>query len=496
MNGRPGTLIVSASLLLVACSGGSGGGSSSPDPSLSQLQTLAHQPPITVSLPFLLTDGTIMLQSDDDADWFRLTPDDTGSYLNGSWSQLASLPAGYEPYAFASSMLADGRLVISGGEYNNNVFTLTNQGAIYDPMTNQWTSLQAPAGWDFIGDSPSVVLADGRFLVGRKLDQQLAALDPASLQWTALASTGKSDFNSEEGWTLMPDGSVLTIDVLNAPHAERYLPDVQQWLDEGNTPVDLHGPPDISSINYGPGGIYTYNPPGEIGPAVLRPDGSVFATGASATGQGHTAIYHPSSNHGSPGSWSAGPDFPNDEAGDSSAVLLPSGNVLVLGNSRTLYEFDGKQLLPKTPLNIQSGGSMLTLPSGEVLIAANPVQIYKPTGTYSPSWAPTLANYPATLTRGSTYTISGTQFNGLSQANGFGDELETSTNYPIVRITNVASGHVFYARTHDHSTMGVATGNATVSTQVDVPASMETGASKLEVVANGIPSVAADVTIN
>ena len=65
-----------------------------------------------------------------------------------------------------------------------------------------------------------------------------------------------------------------------------------------------------------------------------------------------------------------------------------------------------------------------------------------------------------------------------------------------MRITNKASGHVFYARTHDHSTMGVATGKTPVSTNFDVPAGMETGASKLEVVANGIPSKPADITVN
>ena len=58
-----------------------------------------------------------------------------------------------------------------------------------------------------------------------------------------------------------------------------------------------------------------------------------------------------------------------------------------------------------------------------------------------------------------------------------------------------ATGHVFYARTHDHSTMGVATGSATVSTNFDVPATMESGASTLEVVANGIPSAPVSVTV-
>jgi len=102
----------------------------------------------------------------------------------------------------------------------------------------------------------------------------------------------------------------------------------------------------------------------------------------------------------------------------------------------------------------------------------------------------------SSLTRGATFQIAGKQFNGLSQANSFGDELQTFTNYPLVRITNTGSGHVFYARTHDHSSMGVATGNATITTQVDVPASMETGAGTLVVVANGIASTPVNVTVN
>ena len=99
-------------------------------------------------------------------------------------------------------------------------------------------------------------------------------------------------------------------------------------------------------------------------------------------------------------------------------------------------------------------------------------------------------------TRGSTYVISGTQFNGLSQAAAVGDEFNNATNYPLVRITNTATGDVAYARTHDHSTMGVATGSTPVSTMFDVPAAAETGASSLVVVANGIASVPVSVTVN
>jgi hypothetical protein len=137
----------------------------------------------------------------------------------------------------------------------------------------------------------------------------------------------------------------------------------------------------------------------------------------------------------------------------------------------------------------------MILPTGEVLVGGAPTEVYTSSGTYQTSWAPTISTHPSTVTRGSTYLISGTEFNGLSQAASYGDELETATNYPLVRIVNDHTHHVFYTRTHDHSTMGVATGTATVSTNFDVPATMETGASKLEVVANGIPSAAVSVTV-
>jgi Kelch motif protein len=471
------------------------------------LQTLVHQPPNGAYLPFLLTDGTVMFQGNNSATWSKLTPDSSGSYLNGTWSQLASLPSGYSPDYFASAVLADGRVVIIGGEYNFGSFTLTNLGAIYDPVANTWTSLQPPAGWNFIGDSPSAVMPDGKFVVGNKLDMRVAVLDPATLTWKAVGSglqgpPGKMDFNAEEGWTLLPDGTVLTCDVHSAPHSEKFiyslgnLPTDQSWVSAGSTIVDLHSPSQDGCLAYGDHGQYCYYPPGEIGPAILRPNGTVFATGSNSTaGPGHTAIYTPPAIPTDPGTWTIGPNFPNgDNAGDSFAALLPNGNVLVEGNSGRLYEFDGVNFTP----TLTAPGALIVLPTGQVLVAnGSLVRLYTPSNTtYLPAWAPTIIIHPTTVVRGSTYQIVGKQFNGLSQAAAFGDELETATNYPLVRITNQSSGHVFYARTHGHSTMAVATGNLKVSTNFDVPVGMETGISSLVVVANGIPSPAVTITVN
>jgi hypothetical protein len=122
-------------------------------------------------------------------------------------------------------------------------------------------------------------------------------------------------------------------------------------------------------------------------------------------------------------------------------------------------------------------------------------RVYDAAGTPQASWAPAITSVPSSMSRGKTYALTGVQLNGLSQAAAYGDELNTATNYPIVRLTNTATGHVFYARTHDHSSMGVATGLLPVTTNFDIPSAAETGAATLVVVANGIASAPVAVTI-
>jgi len=456
------------------------------------LTNLVHSAPDGAVITFLLTDGTILAQGYQGQDWWKLTPDINGSYVNGTWTQVASLASNYDPYAMASQTLADGRVLIEGGEYNFGVFSFTNQGAVYDPAANTWTNLTPPTNWGYIGDSPSVILPNGHFLIGRKFDMEMADLDPSTMTWTSLGSPpGKGDWNAEEGWTLMPSGVVLTADVLDNPNSEHYIPSEQRWLSDGSTIANLQGPPEVGCIQYGGG---EYCPPGEIGPAILRPDGSVFATGATHTGanEGHTSVYRPGATVDEPGTWTAGPDFrPGDDAGDNFAVLLPDGKVLVEGNSGRFYEFDGTNF---TPTLSSQGGSLIVLPTGQVLVGG--YAVYTPAGNGLQFLAPIATIIPSTMQRGQTYHIFGRQFNGWSQAASFGDEFETATNYPLVRIKNNATGHIFYAKTHDHSTMAVQTRATPTYTNVDIPTNMETGPSTLYIVTNGIASNGVSITIN
>jgi hypothetical protein len=453
-------------------------------------QSLKHPPTVETDTALLLTDGTAMVHEYNSPNWWRLTPDNTGSYLNGKWSQLASMPSSYAPLYFASAVLPDGRVLVEGGEYNFLSQDETNLGAIYDPVKNKWTNVNPPQNWSEIGDSPSIVLPNGTFMLGQNFTTASVYFNSKTLGWT-VEGTGKADDYAEEGMELLASGEVLLADTQDTPNSEIYNPKTKTWTSAGSTIVDL-------SIEAGE----------ETGPALLRPEGTVFAMGASSEGAGHTAIYNPKT-----GKWAAGPDFPNgDDMADAPAAVLPDGNILaetspgVFNSPVTFYEFNGSKFqkapLPKHTGNLNTSylGRLLVLPTGQILYtladgATIDAEIYTAKGTYKAAWAPAITTAPSTVTRGDTYKISGTQFNGLTHGAAYGDDAQMNSNYALVRITNNSSKHVFYARTHDPSTMGVATGKKIVSTSFDVPAKMETGASSLVVVANGIPSAPVAVTV-
>jgi len=125
---------------------------------------LVNQPAFAASNPLLLTDGTVIAHNACAPDWWRLTPDGHGSYVNGTWSQIASLPAGYGPLYFSSAVLPDGRVIVEGGEYNFCNAVWTTLGAIYDPIADSWTAVNPPAGWTTIGDAQGAVLANGAYM--------------------------------------------------------------------------------------------------------------------------------------------------------------------------------------------------------------------------------------------------------------------------------------------------------------------------------------------
>ncbi|MGP8102105.1 MAG: hypothetical protein ACLQHL_15320 [Candidatus Cybelea sp.] len=433
----------------------------------------------------LMTDGTVLVQDYCTSNWYRLTPDSTGSYQNGTWSAVAPMPSNYGPLYFASAVLADGKLIINGGEYNFCTGDETNLGAIYDPTANTWTAVSGPSGWPEIGDAQSVVLNNGTYMIGNCCTEYQAELDEATMTWTQVggASGGKKDNNSEEGWTLLRNGQVLTADVLAQPNSELFNPKTSGWSTAGSVGVNL-------------------TQSEEIGPQSMRPDGTVYVEGAN----GLSAIY--SAN----GTWTQGPNLPKVssqqlDAADAPTTVLTDGTVLAVGSPgvyqtpASFYIFNGKKNLtvasPPDAVNDSSYNiRTLMLPTGQVLEddGSSDVEIYTGNQKTYPGIAPEITKVSKTLTTGSTYPLSGKRLNGFTQANFYGDDDTQATNYPLVRITNSGSGAVVYARTHNHSFMGIGS-KKVVSTMFDVPSTIATGPSTLVVVVNGIPSKAVSVNI-
>src|SRR2546427_2056258 len=368
----------------------------------------------------------------------------------------------------------------------------------------------------------TVMPSTGRLMVARQSSTQLATLNPATLAWTIFTPIGKTvgDSNSEEGWTLLPDGTLLVVNANTGMASQRFIPNgpgAGTWVNAGTIPVALR---DTSSH--------------ETGAQVLMYNGKVFAVGANRN-LGANAVFTPPPATTPPstmlGSWAAAPAFPRkpyavppgvavnctgtapnllcqlDQA-DGPGVLLPSGRVFVNAGPGVFlvdtywFEYDptSDALIevarpPNSVNKVQYQYHMLLLPSGQVLApdGTSTVQVYTPTGGPDPAWAPAITSVPRSLKPGNTYSLSGTQINGLSEAVAYGDDYAAATNYPIVRITNHATGHVFWARTHDRDNINIATDGTIITTSFDVPPNLELGPSDVVVIANGIPSAAVEV---
>lgn len=315
--------------------------------------------PGNVQLMLLMTDGTVMAAdsgqgTNNGRQWYKLTPDSSGSYVNGKWTTLASM-ANTRLY-YSSVVLPDGRVFVAGGEYSNDGGGATAE--IYSPQLDQWTTISVPtnvidpsvvspvlsSGNQAFLDCGSMLLPDGRVLlapVGAKNGWDTPIYDPVNNTWSMGVRAAQNQ--NESSWVRLPDGSILTVDS-GAQTTERYLPSGylaghvppiagNRWIADQSSPVSLFG-----------------NPGTEIGPAMLLPDGTALFVG----GNGNSAIYTPSGDD-SLGSWAPGPVLPNviQYPLDANGVEIQSAPTTVPGappdaaaaslvNGRVLYAFSGK----------------------------------------------------------------------------------------------------------------------------------------------------------
>lgn len=481
-------------------------------------ETFGNLPTFNPGNMVLLTDGSVLM-ADHGGDqtgtpnWWILKPDSKGNYSTGTWTKTGSMQSGYAPDNKGGGLIADGRVVVVGGDRNGaNVWVGVNQGSIYDPISRTWSVLNPPndgkGEFSSIADAPSLVLPNGQFMFGPSGNgdhgsvnqKQVAILDASSLTWS-IGGTGRIGANPEAGFTLLPSGNVLTIstNVPSASDAEIFDPTAMTWVSAGKTPSSLVDPATAKG-----------GPIGEIGPSILMPNGKVFAEGSSKS----TAVYDTQS-----GQWSAGPDMPiigglQYVAADGPSTILPNGNVLFSASPvgdgvppTHFFTFDGTKItqIADAPASTSVSrvpafsGFFMPLPNGQILfnnrMGSTGLALYNPEASADSSWLPKITNVPTDLSVGTTYSVTGKQLSGLTAGAAFGDDWGTTSNYSIIQITNIATGKVTYAPTKTIGTYSVAP-NFESATTFAVSADAVNGPSKLRVVSGLFASDPITVTIS
>ena len=472
---------------------------------------LTHQTPTIIpngnpSLMFLLSDGTVMVENDPTGDggsnWFRLTPDITGSYVSGTWTMLQ--PMHYTRAGFASDMLTNGQVFVAGGEYGTGDPT----SEVYDPVSNIWkivpvpTSLINPTNLSPIwgggtlqcfGEPISATLPNGDVLVAPvavEYPEETMIYSSVSNSFRAGPNLFSSS-QSEASWAKLQDGSILAIDP-SSVNTERYIPSLNKWIKDAVVPVIVY------STNTGVQGATV----GELGPAFMLPNGKVMFFGSTT----NNVIYTPTGT-ASPGTWGVAAPYPTvgtntqgmpDAPGDmmvNGKILVATGTADTFNAPIHFFEYDyisNVFTLVGAPFVGSSGVApyytkMLQLPDGTVLWNYGSPQLY----SYAPDGTPLAAGKPVISNilqnADGSFHLTGFGLNGISMGASYGDDEQMDSNFPLVRMTNSA-GHVYYARTYNWSSTGIMTSNKVVTTEFTLPTNLPAGTYSLVAIANGIAS--------
>lgn len=438
---------------------------------------LVNQAPGGVSLMLLLTDGTVICQNSGNTGWYKLTPDAHGSYVNGTWSTIASMT--YSRRYYSSEVLENGNVFVAGGEYGSG----GPYSEIYNPSNNTWTVTPDAPGVDNFIDSISETTPNGNVLISPVSPVSYGGTviwNAASNSWQTGPTLYRGDDQDEAAWVKLADESILTIDPFGT-NSERYIPSLNKWINDANVPTVMYG--------YG----------GELGPGFLLPNGNAFFIG----GTNHTAIYTPSGTTNM-GTWTAGPNIPNNNAAvDAPAAMMANGNVLCAVGPDTgylsptyFYEYNYisnaffQVTAPGGSLSnnvVPYGCSLLDLPDGSILFSGTGSQLYD----YIPAGSPPTNGIPSiqtvTTNADGSFLVTGTLLNGISEGAAYGDDEQMYSDYPVARITNSA-GHTLYCKTYNWSVYNPMTGTNLVTAEMMLPAGLLPGTYPLVVTANGIAS--------
>jgi len=393
------------------------------------------------------------------------------------------------------SMLISGRRILAGNIFNNSTF-------LYSIETNSWTQAATKVYSDRSDEEGWTALSGGGILT-YDLFQSVANnqgyaefYNPTQNVWTAISpidgtASGTLPVLTSPalGFELGPamrlqDGRALVIGANQ--HTALYNPAKNSW----SAGPDIHG---VLSNPFGR--VQHANFGADDAPAALMPNGHVLLaadagpnpiTQSGDAAAGSAVISNIHSTAGLQVSWGV-------SQADGTSNVIPPGTVITSIDSRhqihisanaaasaqqislvfggvfsgptQLFDFDPEENEispvspplndPNLPTFAAFATRMLVLPNGQVLFndgLGNQLYAYTSRGSTNPAYLPVIER----VERGEdgSFTLTGQQLNGPSDASAYGDDSQSNENFPIVRLQN-SNGLVFYCRSRDWSSTSV-----------------------------------------
>jgi Kelch motif protein len=152
-----------------------------------------------------------------------------------TWTTTPTMNVGR--YNAASSILSDGRVLVTGGSTNTAETTQTTSAEIYDPSANTWSAVSSMSGarevhqqvtfTDSSGNSKVMVIGGYKYGTGTLSSTEI--YDPSANTWSAGPSLNyaRNTFQA----VLLHDGRILVVgsDSPNKTKSEVYSPSTNSW---------------------------------------------------------------------------------------------------------------------------------------------------------------------------------------------------------------------------------------------------------------------------
>ena len=403
-----------------------------------------------------------------------------------TWSITGSLAAARGFHT--ATLLANGKVLVTGGTSNVNAVVALASAELYDPASGTWSPTGTMAAARY--RHTATLLPNGKVLVTGGANSSAALTsaelyDPVSGTWSTTGSMAAARVRQTA--TLLPNGKVLVAGGQNLngsvtlASAELYDPASGTWSATGSLATARHS--------------YT---------AKLLPSGKVLVAGGGNFNLGFLAsaeLYDPTS-----GTWSPTGDLATARAFHT-ATLLTNGKVLVVGGTgmgglRASAElYDPASGLWSATGSLATGREFHTasfLPNGKVLAVGGDgasgiltsAELYDVGLGFSAAWQPIISAASAQLQLGNKLSLSGSRFQGISQASGGNGGQDSSTNYPVVQLRRLENEQVLYLPVDPASGWSDTTFTSTPVSGFPL------GPALVTVFTNGIPSAAAYLAIS